>query len=344
MCWALWKERNSRIFKNLANKEEQILHLIKKTLREFISIAKLLDPSSPPTREECLILSLLNLSPLFQLPHPSTSLASLPETIWHPPDPNIIKLNYDGASKDNPSNAGFRGVFRNHKGMILWIYNGNIYYTTNNAAELQALAHGFDIAIHHNFWPLLVEGDSTVATQDCRKIQQGCSVQQVSDCWRINKILQNIKHNIDNARGISFSAVRRKANKLAGFLANTGVRDSNKLTSTDWDSIMVPTVKIECLRISVLDLQQVDPASSSIPPPNQFSNHEPPLAFLPTIDPSGSSSITCSQMYAPTPSINSLHDSNSPSDMPPSGLPRHSHPSPTYFISLLLIHTSLLSI
>jgi len=67
-------------------------------------------------------------------------------TIWHPPEQPFLKLNYDEASKNNPGIAGFGGVFHNSMGSILWIYYGNLGHTTNNVAELQALAKGLIIA------------------------------------------------------------------------------------------------------------------------------------------------------------------------------------------------------
>ena len=140
-------------------------------MRESASIAKLLDAPNQHFVAERRILTLLDL------PIPSSAFSLIPDfitpsplTVWYPPDPPLLKLNYDGASKKNPGLAGFGGVFRNAQGIIMWIYYGNLGHTTNNVAEFQALAKGLDIAKQNNFWPLLVEGDSHIATQACKKI------------------------------------------------------------------------------------------------------------------------------------------------------------------------------
>ena len=72
----------------------------------------------------------------------------------------------------------------------------------------------------NNYWPLLVEGDSNVATQACWKLQQGCSVAKISTRWRLNRILQWIDDSIKEAKGVLFQAVRRKANNMVDYLAN----------------------------------------------------------------------------------------------------------------------------
>ena len=121
-------------------------------MRESTSIEKLLDAPNPPSGDEIRILTLLDL------PIPSTafspfsaSITPLPLNVWYPPDPPLLKLNHDGASKHNPGLAGFRGVFRNAQGIIMWIYYGNLGHNTNNVVEFQALSKGLDIAKQNNF-------------------------------------------------------------------------------------------------------------------------------------------------------------------------------------------------
>ena len=58
----------------------------------------------------------------------------------------------------------------------------------NNTTELHALANGLVIAKKNNYWPFFVEGDSNVATQDSKKLQQGRNIAKVSECWHINRV------------------------------------------------------------------------------------------------------------------------------------------------------------
>lgn len=55
------------------------------------------------------------------------------KNIWKPPKQGTFKLNYDDVAEGNPSQVDFGGVFRNTKGEIIWIYEGNIGSATNNA-------------------------------------------------------------------------------------------------------------------------------------------------------------------------------------------------------------------
>ena len=49
----------------------------------------------------------------------------------------MYKLNFDGASKGNPWNSGFGGIFRDHKGANILTFLGSQGWDTNNYAELE---------------------------------------------------------------------------------------------------------------------------------------------------------------------------------------------------------------
>ena len=51
---------------------------------------------------------------------------------WYPPPQGSIKLNFHGALKGNPGQAGFGGDFRNNKGQILNIYYKKLGLERNN--------------------------------------------------------------------------------------------------------------------------------------------------------------------------------------------------------------------
>jgi len=64
-------------------------------------------------------------------------------SLWSPLPEGFIKLNFDGASKGNPGEAGFGVVFHNRKGNILLISVGSMGHTTNNMADLGVLQKVF---------------------------------------------------------------------------------------------------------------------------------------------------------------------------------------------------------
>ena len=58
---------------------------------------------------------------------------------WQRPTQGFIKLNFDGASKGNPGQAGIGGVFRNSQGDVCRVYALYLGYAMNNEAELASL-------------------------------------------------------------------------------------------------------------------------------------------------------------------------------------------------------------
>jgi len=141
ICWALWKERNAKIFKGIHNQEEVVLSIVKQTIRETLASSTLQSPSDPPSCSELCILTLLDLH-LTQYSKASRISGNWGTTDdWSPLETSTLKLNYDGALKGNPGRASLGGDFQNSDGEITWIYVGNLGNTTNNAIKLQALGH-----------------------------------------------------------------------------------------------------------------------------------------------------------------------------------------------------------
>ena len=63
---------------------------------------------------------------------------SSPNWYYVPPE-GFIKLNFDGASKGNPGEVGFGGLFRDSQHRIKIIYETDCGYASNNEAEFTTL-------------------------------------------------------------------------------------------------------------------------------------------------------------------------------------------------------------
>lgn len=70
---------------------------------------------------------------------------------WEPPNNGTIKLNIDGAVKNNPGKGGLGGVFRDCEGQWLLGFCGAIPLASPLEAELTTLYKGIQLALHHNF-------------------------------------------------------------------------------------------------------------------------------------------------------------------------------------------------
>lgn len=82
---------------------------------------------------------------------------------WHAPIDNIVKLNVDGSSLDNPGGSGFCGLIRNDKGEWLIGFSGFCGITTNLNAELMAIDHGLSLAWSYGYRDVVCESDSKSA-------------------------------------------------------------------------------------------------------------------------------------------------------------------------------------
>lgn len=163
-----------------------------------------------------------------QLQSPTSSNENSPRhqqntASWTPPPINVFQLNFDGASKGNPRRTGFGGVIRDYQGNPLITFFGSIGWNTNNAAELEGLWRGLNLAQKQGLLPLIVEGDSQIIINMASKLQQGSPVHKVSSSWRMATRLERLQQWIGHNQAISFKHIRREGNKLADFLANLGV-------------------------------------------------------------------------------------------------------------------------
>jgi len=115
----------------------------------------------------------------------------------------MFQLNFDGASKGNPGNSGFKGLFKDYKGVPLLTVLGSKGWDTNNSAEL--------------------EGDSQIIINMVTKIMQGTPSSKVSNSWRMEKQLELIEIWLSSHRAITLKHIHMEGNKVADLLANIGV-------------------------------------------------------------------------------------------------------------------------
>lgn len=61
---------------------------------------------------------------------------------WKKPEVGWIKLDLDGCSRGNPSDAGAGGVLRTHEGKLLYAFAISVGSGMNNFAKMMGLLHG----------------------------------------------------------------------------------------------------------------------------------------------------------------------------------------------------------
>jgi hypothetical protein len=147
ILWQTWKERNRRIFKNTSLPWHHCWSQCHRNIVETLLLRKWSDADTACPPSELPILQHWMPLPPPQTPSiPSPPSPSSQPSRWTPPPEDFVKLNFDGASKGNPGDAGYGVVFRNQAGQILVIGAGSLGHTTNNVAELWGLIKGLQLA------------------------------------------------------------------------------------------------------------------------------------------------------------------------------------------------------
>eukprot|EP00253_Pinus_taeda_P019962 PITA_19962 len=224
LLWSIWKDRNRRIFQDEVRNIDFSKDIILSNIQQLIHAKCRIHVSEKPTALDLRILKNFRLdvgshNSVLPQGNPQSHLCES----WQCPPDGGLKLNFDGASRGNPGSAGIGGVFRNQKGEILHIYYRALGESTNNEMEFVALEHGLRIAKSRNFHNLIAEGDSSLVITTVQKLQRGIRANKVIKHWRLAKVTENIEELLRGLQGTVFQAIRRRANKVADYLANCGV-------------------------------------------------------------------------------------------------------------------------
>lgn len=84
------------------------------------------------------------------------------EVRWEKPNYNWVKLNFDGACRGNPGQAGFGAVIQNKDGNVVLGTYGSIGHATNNEAKIRALEAGLLLCKEKGLTNVQIEGDSQI--------------------------------------------------------------------------------------------------------------------------------------------------------------------------------------
>lgn len=235
----IWKERNRQIFQGRKLTKEKIRDREIQLLRETILGEDWCAEDWKTDFTGNNILKKLNLSYEMTRQNQSNrqSKGNQASEKFKYPKPNFIKLNFDGASKGNPGQAGFGGIFRDSKKNTRWIYAEGGGEMTNNEAELWAIHEGLSIAIRNGYTNMEIEGDSMMTIEILRKLDNGKSWEHVTNSWRTSGIVQDIAELLKIIGYKTFSHIKRKGNSAADFLANRGCKNQETKTDCQWEAV-----------------------------------------------------------------------------------------------------------
>ena len=93
--------------------------------------------------------------------------------LWHPPLEGYLKYNIDRASKGNQGTAGYGGVLRDKRGIIISIFHCHLGKATNNMVEIMAMDQCLDFLKQDNYRNVIIEADSELLINLVKRISCG---------------------------------------------------------------------------------------------------------------------------------------------------------------------------
>jgi ribonuclease HI len=145
------------------------------------------------------------------------------ESNWNPPQAGSLKLNFDGAAKENTGMIGMGGVIRDSDDNIIRLYAGSMGNSTNNTTEFGALEIDLEILSRETMKNTIMEGDSKLVINAVKRLQNGTRLGKIQRHWRLAHSLQKIQEHLQMMNTVELRWVCRSANGLADIIANEGV-------------------------------------------------------------------------------------------------------------------------
>jgi ribonuclease HI len=226
VIWAIWWERNKRIFRNVTNSIDLVLKGLEKSISEVVNahVKNKISNYSFTQWDNSILKRWNHISiPPFMASSPPNNHVDRSQIKWLPPTNGCIKVNFDGSSRSNSGKAGCGICLRNHLGEVLAFKCLSLPSSTNNTAEAFGLLYGLVLAKNLELKVIHIEGDSNLIINACIK-------RQIIN-WRIKYIMSKIWCLIDSFDSCLISHTYREGNSVADLLAKWG-SDGINLDST----------------------------------------------------------------------------------------------------------------
>lgn len=135
--------------------------------------------------------------------------------VWRKPSINVYKINVDGASKENPEEAGSGGLIRDYNGNFIVGFTTYLGIKSSVYAETKATWEGLKLAQQLGLASIWLESESELLV----KILNG----QIDPPWGISYIFDEVMNLIKGFNACLISHIYREGNSPADGLANWGI-------------------------------------------------------------------------------------------------------------------------
>ncbi|CAN1227370.1 Putative ribonuclease H protein At1g65750 [Linum perenne] len=189
VLWSIWAERNRRVWQKEARPEELVI----KEGRELMSEWKVAHERRS------------NLRQTEQRPRCDK---------WHPPRPQVVKVNVDGAIFPELQQYGMGAVIRGPNGefgrMMQQLYDGNM-------PPREVEAHALREALR---WTSMMDLQEVVFEVDSRVVWQAVTKEASNSApTEFGRIIAECRRELERQRSSTLVAVRRNSNRVAHVIA-----------------------------------------------------------------------------------------------------------------------------
>lgn len=113
-------------------------------------------------------------------------------------------------------------------------------------AKLMALEQCLDFLKQDNLQNIIIEADSELIINSVKRICCGTEPKKVSSHWRLIQVFQRIQFHLLDLHTVSFTHVRRTANKVVNILANQGVVCTKNMVKLIWREMPQNILREQC--------------------------------------------------------------------------------------------------
>ena len=171
IVWELWKERNSRIFRDKEKSVDRLIIKIEAAIVEVINSflrKSFIEEGSFSYWDGLMKKNWSNLiNPA--LVYKSSNKEARANCKWVPSPCGWYKLNFDGEARGNPGVAGIGCIINDDSGKWVAKLASPLPPTSNNLAELEALDRGLQLCSSLGLSKVVIEGDSQIVLNAVRK-------------------------------------------------------------------------------------------------------------------------------------------------------------------------------
>ncbi|KAL6188472.1 hypothetical protein ACLB2K_039864 [Fragaria x ananassa] len=127
--------------------------------------------------------------------------------LWHPPPPNVVKVNIDATWKTSNQRSGIGLVVRNHRGCS--IAGASLLCSHNFVvkAEAHSVVKGIKIVRFLNLKEVIIEGDS-------QEVIRSLSTPAFTPNWKILPIMNRVKFLLPAFDEVLWNWVPHEANRV----------------------------------------------------------------------------------------------------------------------------------